>query len=163
MLALRRSFVRYREDTLAGEWQRSGQFCFFNHPISDLGVGTSRIIGRRRARPARGRDRKILGIVMMFAAHKGKTSLGPLYTAWDEVLETSDIITLHSPLTGDAQHDRDGRIPPHEGKPLIINTARGGFMVEDDLERALAEWLVSGAGIDVRGAGQFLPARGPGQ
>ena len=35
----------------------------------------------------------------MFAAHKGKSGLGPLYTPWEEVLETSDIITLHSPLT----------------------------------------------------------------
>src|SRR5688500_13231218 len=45
MLALRRSLVPYREDTLAGEWQRSGQFCFFHHPIYDLGGARIGIIG----------------------------------------------------------------------------------------------------------------------
>ena len=47
----------------------------------------------------------------MFAAHKGKSGLGPLYTPWDEVLETSDILTLHTPLhAGDPRHDRHGRV-----------------------------------------------------
>ena len=34
-------------------------------------------------------------------------------------------------------------------RPLLVNTARGGIVVEDDLERALERGLVSGAGIDV--------------
>ena len=43
-------------------------------------------------------------MVPMFAAHKGKSGLGPLYTPWEEVLETSDVITLHSPAdAGDAR------------------------------------------------------------
>ena len=33
---------------------------------------------------------------VLFAAHKGVKGLGPLYTPWEEVLETSDVITLHS-------------------------------------------------------------------
>ena len=38
------------------------------------------------------------GMRTLFAAHKGVSGLGPLYTPFDEVLETSDVITLHSPL-----------------------------------------------------------------
>ena len=34
-------------------------------------------------------------------------------------------------------------------KPLLINTARGGLVDEDDLVRALDEGLISGAGFDV--------------
>jgi glycerate dehydrogenase len=34
-------------------------------------------------------------------------------------------------------------------RPLLINTARGGLVVEEDLEQALEEGLLSGAGIDV--------------
>jgi glycerate dehydrogenase len=37
MLALRRNLIAYRDDVLNGEWQKSGQFCFFNHAIHDLG------------------------------------------------------------------------------------------------------------------------------
>ena len=99
MLALRRSIIPYREDTLAGEWQKSGQFCFFDHPIRDLRRGAPRHHRRGRAGPAGGRARRAFGMVTMFAAHKGKSGLGPLYTPWEKVLETSDIITLHCPLT----------------------------------------------------------------
>ena len=58
MLALRRNIVPYREDTLAGEWQRSGQFCFFNHSIRDLGGARLGIIGEGVLGPAGGRDRQ---------------------------------------------------------------------------------------------------------
>ncbi len=89
-------------------------------------------------------------MVPLFAAHKGKTGFGPLYTPWQEVLETSDIITLHSPLT---TQTRDMIAMPEflsmKRKPLLINTARGGLVNEADLMRALDDGLISGAGFDV--------------
>jgi glycerate dehydrogenase len=36
---------------------------------------------------------------VLFAAHKNVEGLGPLYTPFETVLEESDIITLHAPLT----------------------------------------------------------------
>jgi glycerate dehydrogenase len=150
MLTLRRNVVPYREDTLAGEWQRSGQFCFFNHPIHDLGGARLGIIGEGVLGQRVAEIAKAFGMVTMFAAHKGKTGLGPLYTPWEEVLETSDIITLHSPLTPET---RNMIAMPEfrrmRRKPLLINTARGGLVDEEDLEKALDEELISGAGIDV--------------
>jgi len=150
MLALRRNIVPFRQDVLDGAWQKSGQFCFFNHPIHDLqgarlGIIGEGVLGQHVADIA-----KAFGMVPLFAAHKGKSGLGPLYTPWDVVLETSDIITLHSPLTPDTR----GMIALPEfrrmrRKPLIINTARGGLVVEEDLVTALDEELISGAGFDV--------------
>ncbi|HHW76528.1 MAG TPA: D-2-hydroxyacid dehydrogenase [Xanthomonadaceae bacterium] len=150
ILALRRNIVAFRDDVLDGEWQKSGQFCFFNHPIHDLwgarlGIIGEGILGQRVAEIARA-----LGMVPLFAAHKGKTGFGPLYTPWQEVLETSDIITLHSPLT---TQTRDMIAMPEflsmKRKPLLINTARGGLVNEADLMRALDDGLISGAGFDV--------------
>ncbi len=150
ILALRRNIVGFRADVLAGEWEKAAQFCFFNHPIHDLhgarlgiiGAGT---LGQRVAELARA-----FGMVPLFAAHKGRPAPGSLYTAWDEVLETSDIITLHCPLTPSSR----GMIGMTEframkRKPLLVNTARGGLVVEEDLEQALDEGLISGAGFDV--------------
>ena len=99
ILALRRNVVAYRESVLAGRWQQSGQFCFFDHPIRDLrgsrlGIMGEGVLGQRVAELG-----KAFGMQPMFAAHKGKSGLGPLYTPWQEVIETSDVITLHSPLT----------------------------------------------------------------
>lgn len=150
MLALRRNLVAYRDDVLAGEWQRSGQFCFFNHAIHDLrgarlGIIGEGVLGQRVADIARA-----FGMVPLFAARKGRTGAGSLYTPWDEMLATSDIITLHCPLTPQTR----GMIAMPEframvRRPLIINTGRGGLVDEAALVQALDEGLIAGAGFDV--------------
>lgn len=150
MLALRRNLIAYRDDVLNGEWQKSGQFCFFNHAIHDLGGMTLGIIGEGVLGQRVAEIGKAFGMRALFAAHKGREGLGPLYTPWDEVLATSDIITIHSPLTLQTR----GMLSMVEframrRKPLIINTARGGLVDEDALVRALDEGLISGIGFDV--------------
>jgi glycerate dehydrogenase len=150
ILALRRNIVAFRSDVLAGEWQKADQFCFFNHSIKDLagarlGIMGEGVLGQRVAEIARA-----FGMIPLFAAHKGVSGLGPLYTPWQQVLESSDIITLHCPLTPQTR----GLIAMPEFRamkrqPLLINTARGGLVDEADLVQALDAGLVSGAGIDV--------------
>jgi glycerate dehydrogenase len=150
ILALRRNIVAYRQDVLDGEWQKAGQFCFFNHPIRDLagsklGIVGEGVLGQRVAELARA-----FGMTPLIAAHKGRSGQGRLYTPWEEVLETSDVITLHCPLTPATR----GMISLPEfrqmkQKPLLINTGRGGLVDENDLVTALDEGLISGAGFDV--------------
>ncbi|KAF5681227.1 transcription factor [Fusarium heterosporum] len=67
----------------------------------------------------------------------------------DEVLVSSDVITVHMPLTpetrgliGYPQMEKMKRTA------IVINTARGGIINEDDLKRALSERLIWGAGLD---------------
>ncbi|MGE4371985.1 MAG: D-2-hydroxyacid dehydrogenase [Xanthobacter sp.] len=150
ILALRRSVVAYRQDVIAGEWQKSGQFCFFNHPISDLSGAKVGIIGSGSIGRSVARLCEAFGMQVMFAAHKGRTGMGALYTPFDEVLETADIITLHAPLTPET---RDMLALPEfrkmARKPIIINTARGGLVHEADVVTALDEGLISGIGFDV--------------
>jgi glycerate dehydrogenase len=150
ILALRRNIVAYRESVLAGRWQQSAQFCYFDFPIRDLagarlGIIGEGVIGQRVADLGRA-----FGMLPMFAAHKGVSGLGPLYTPWQQVLETADVITLHSPLT--PQTRRMLAMPEFEAmkrQPLIVNTARGGLVDEADLVTALDRGLISGAGFDV--------------
>lgn len=161
MLALRRNVIAYREAVLAGRWQQSGQFCFFDYPIHDLagarlGIIGEGVLGQRVAEIARA-----FGMQPLYAAHKGVSGLGPLYTPWQQVLETSDIITLHSPLT---PATRNMLAMPEframKRRPLIINTARGGLVDEADLVAALDAGLISGAGFDVT-VGEPPPADSP--
>ncbi len=150
ILALSRSIPGYRQDVIDGEWQKAGQFCFFNHPIFDLegrkiGIIGEGVIGQGVAKRA-----AAFGMKVMFAAHKGVEGLGPLYTPFDEVIETADVITLHAPLTPQTR----GMIAMPEfrrmkKKPLIINTSRGGLVDEADLVQALEEGLIAGFGFDV--------------
>lgn len=150
ILALRRNLVAYREDVIRGEWQKSGQFCFFNHPIRDLAGSRLGIIGEGALGQSVAAIGRALGMVPLFAAHKGKSGFGRLYTPWDEMLATSDVITLHSPLTSETRNMI--ALPEFRQmarRPLLINTARGGLVDEQALVQALDEGLISGAGFDV--------------
>lgn len=61
------------------------------------------------------------GMVAMFAAHKGVSGLGPLYTPWEEVF---DVITLQPSDPSDAPHDRPARIPPDDQQALADQPIR---------------------------------------
>uniref|UniRef100_UPI0023F7F64A NAD(P)-dependent oxidoreductase n=1 Tax=Caballeronia sp. BR00000012568055 TaxID=2918761 RepID=UPI0023F7F64A len=150
MLALRRNITAYRNDVLTGEWQKSGQFCFFNHAIKDLSGATLGIIGEGVLGQRVAEIAKAFGMKPIFAAHKGRDGLGPLYTPWDEMLATSDVITIHSPLTPQTRNMISTKeFRAMKKAPLLINTARGGLVDEAALVEALDEGLVSGAGFDV--------------
>jgi glycerate dehydrogenase len=149
ILALRRNIVGYRQAVIDGEWQKAGQFCFFSHPIGELAGATLGIMGEGAIGQSVARLGQAFGMTTLFAAHKGVNGLGPLYTPFDEVLERSDIITLHCPLmpstrnmVGMAEFRKMRR------RPLLINTARGGLVVEQDAVQALDEGLISGLGFD---------------
>lgn len=149
ILALRRNIVGYRQDVIDGLWQKSGQFCFFSHPIGELAGATLGIMGEGAIGQSVARLGQAFGMTALFAAHKGVEGLGPLYTPFDEVLERSDVITLHCPLMPSTR----GMIGMAEfrkmrRKPLLINAGRGGLVVERDAVQALDDGLVSGLGFD---------------
>lgn len=150
IFALRRSICAYRDSVNAGRWQNSGQFCYFDYPIRDLAGSTLGVIGDGvlgRAVAAMG---KALGMHVLFSGFKGHKPMGSLYTAFEDVLAHSDIISLHCPLNDETR----GMIGAEEfakmkRKPLLINTARGGLVDEFAVGSALDSGQISGAGFDV--------------
>jgi len=150
ILALRRSLMGYRDAVARGRWQDAGQFCFFDYPIRDLHGSRIGIVGSGAIGQAVAGIATAFGMTPVFAARKDATDVGPGHTPWDEVLETSDVITLHCPLTP-ATRDMIGvtEFRAMKRRPLVINTARGGLINEAALVTALTEGLIAGAAIDV--------------
>jgi glycerate dehydrogenase len=149
ILALRRSIVGYRQDVIDGRWQQEHQFCFFTHHINDLAGSTLGIIGEGSLGQAVARLGQAFGMRTLFAAHKNVQGLGPLYTPWDEVLETSDVITLHSPLLPTTRNMIGAlEFAKMNKKPLLINCGRGGLVNEADLVEALDRGQIAGIGFD---------------
>jgi glycerate dehydrogenase len=150
ILALKRSLIGYRQDVADGAWQKSGQFCFFSHPITGLHGNVLGIIGEGSIGQSVADIGRAFGMKPKFAAHKGVSGLGPLYTPFDEVIETADVITLHCPLM---PQTRDTIAWPEfrrmKRNAILINTARGGLVNEADLGTALRDGLIAGAGFDV--------------
>jgi len=76
--------------------------------------------------------------------------LGFTYVSFEELLQRSDVITLHVPLTKATHHminsENVGLI---KRGALLINTARGGLVDEAALAKALQDGTIAGAGFDV--------------
>jgi glycerate dehydrogenase len=149
IFALRRGIVGYRQDVIDGRWQEAAQFCFFTHPINDLAGSTLGIFGEGALGQGVAKIGQALGMRILFAAHKGVSGLGPLYTPFDEVLETADVISLHCPLMPATRNMIAApEFAKMKKKPLLINCARGGLVNEADLVDALDKGQIAGAGFD---------------
>ncbi|HTC64399.1 MAG TPA: hydroxyacid dehydrogenase [Candidatus Saccharimonadales bacterium] len=114
-----------------------------------IGVIGSGHIGLHVIRIARGFGMHVLA----FDIHRDPflaDLLGFEYATIERLLEESDIVTLHSPLT-DKTHHLLGREEFARMKPgvMIVNTARGGLIDTDALVEALESGKVGGAGLDV--------------
>ena len=150
LLALSRNLIAWRETVQAGRWQRSEQFCLFDHPIRDLHGATLGLIGAGSLGNGVARLAEAFGMRVLRAERRGATTVRPGYSAFAEVLATSDAISLHCPLADDSR-SLIGEAELRSMKPssLLINTARGGIVDEAALIRALREGWIAGAGFDV--------------
>ena len=150
MLALRRSLAAYQQDVKEGEWQKSGQFCFFHHPVHDLAGSTLLLVGTGSIGSKMKRLAEAFDMRVLLAERKGVTEARPGYTLWEQALAEADVISLHCPLTVDTRHliDADA-FALMKKRPVLINTARGNIVDEEALEAALLSGQISAAGFDV--------------
>jgi glycerate dehydrogenase len=149
LLALVRGLVQHRDSVLDGRWTNGGQFVVFAAPIRDLSTLRLGLIGSGAiARQVADRARA-LGMDVVFAARKGAEA-GDGKLAFRDVLATSDVLSLHCPLTSDTRHllnaETLGWLKPGA---FLINTARGALIDEAALDAALDSGQVGGAGLDV--------------
>jgi glycerate dehydrogenase len=150
IFALRRSILAYRDAVRAGRWIEAAQFCFFDHPVRDLAGSTLGIIGDGVLGKAVAEVARALGMQVLFATYKGTTGMGPLYTPFEEVLERSDVITLHCPLLPSTRNMIAApEFARMKRRPLLVNTARGGLVDEHALAAALRSGQIGGAAFDV--------------
>ena len=113
-----------------------------------LGIAGPGRIGRAVARRARAFGMTVIAFGRS-PRQEGDTE-DPPRVSFDELLRRSDVVSLHLPLTEETRglFDRDtfARMKPGA---ILLNTARGGLVVETALTRALDEGLIAGAGLDV--------------
>lgn len=150
ILALRRNIVAYHQAVRHGRWQEANQFCFFDYPIKNLAGSSLGIIGDGVLGKAVAEIAKAFGMTVYFSAYKGLTNMGPLYTPFDEVLQRSDIISIHCPLFNSTRNMIDeAEFKKMKPECLLINTARGGIVNETALYHALVDKQIAGAAFDV--------------
>lgn len=150
MLGALRAALHYHNKVVDGSWEQSGSFCLMDVPLIDLedktlgiiGVGT---IGERVTEIA-----KAFGMKVLWAEHQGKTPRNEDYTDFETVLATSDVISLHCPLTEKTEHlINQDTLAKMKQKPLVVNVARGGVVDSHAMAAAVENGQVMGYATDV--------------
>lgn len=149
--ALKHRLIDYHRDQLLTErWATCGQFCYVDYPISDVQGSTLGIIGRGCIGNEVARLAQAVGMRVLFAEHQHATTIREGYTAFDEVLEQSDVISLHCPLTPQTEQLINAKtLALMKPNACLINTGRGGLINEADLLQALQSGKLAGAALDV--------------
>jgi glyoxylate reductase len=107
------------------------------------------IIGRGRIGRAVGARAPAFGMTAVYAT-RGARSKDLTEMSLDELLISSDVVSIHSPLTDSNRHLLDRRaFARMKRSAFLINTARGPIVDEEGLAWALQERLISGAALDV--------------
>ena len=144
--------LRYYDDYVkSGEYAMSDIFTHLGRPFWEIhgkrwgiiGLGT---IGRRVAQVA-----ESFGCDVIYYSTSGieREEKYPKYPL-DELLKTSDIVSIHAPLNEKTKNlitiRELGMMKKHA---LLLNLGRGGIVNEKDLAIALDSDLIGGAGLDV--------------
>jgi glyoxylate reductase len=146
ILAATRLASEAERDLRAGRWEGWG---FMDHLARDVHGGILGLVGygriaRQVARRAEGFGMEVL--------HHTRTPTGfPGYIGTlDELLSTSDVVSLHVPLSEGTRH-LIGAAQLATMKPtgVLVNTARGPVVDEEALADALESGTIFAAGLDV--------------
>jgi len=142
----------------ADQYVRDGKFERWETTLllgTELSRKTIGIVGLGRI--GRAVARRALGFGMDVVYHNRSRANPTLerqasarYVDLDELLETSDVVSLHCPHNEDSHHLIDAEaLTTMKSSALLVNTARGPVVDEAALVEALADGEIAGAGLDV--------------
>lgn len=150
MLATARRLGEAERTVRAGAWRGWGMLDLLGFDVyrRTLGIVGAGRIGAAVARRARGFDMPVL----YHSRHRnpGIEEFGAKQVSLYELLEQSDFVSLHTPLTEDTRQLIDGKaIARMKHGAILINTARGAVVDQVEMIRALREGRLAAAGLDV--------------
>lgn len=159
LLELCQHVQRHSDSVMEGKWARSTHFSYWNYPLIELAGKTMGIVGFGDI------GKKVADIATAFDMHvvaysRTQTDQSHRHNfRWvglDELLEQSDVVSLHCPLTPQTQGIINAKaLSKMKSSAFLLNTSRGALVEEDSLAAALNNRNLAGAGLDV------LPAEPP--
>src|SRR5271169_1580485 len=148
LFALCRQIPAADRSTQAGKWEKS-RFMGVELTGKTLGIIGCGNVGASVAVRALGLRMKVLAYDPFLSAERA-VDLGVEKATLDELLAAADFVTLHTPLTDATKNLIDAAaLARMKRGARLINCARGGLVVEEDLAVALDGGHVAGAAIDV--------------
>ncbi len=153
ILELTQHVQAHSDSVFAGEWAESKDFCYWNFPLIELAGKTIGIIGFGTI------GQKVADVATAFGMNVLGNSRNPTeqshrknfqWASIPEILEKSDIISIHCPLTKETEGlFNTSNLLKMKSSAFLINTSRGPIVVDADLAEALNKGIIAGAAIDV--------------
>jgi lactate dehydrogenase-like 2-hydroxyacid dehydrogenase len=135
-----------------GKWKTWGPMLLLGPDVhhATLGVLGFGRIGREVAKRGRGFDMQVLYYDVMPASPEDEARLGARRASLDEVLASSDFISLHVNLTPETHHMMNRTaFAKMKRSAILVNASRGPVVDPDDLYDALRDGVIAGAALDV--------------
>lgn len=151
LLELTRGTALHSQGVKQGEWGRRGWCYWQKAPVALAGM-TLGIIGFGAIGQAMGRYGNALKMtVLAFSpSRRVKVDYPFMYVSLSELFKSSDVISLHCPLTPDTFHIINAEtLSGMKNGAYLINTARGSLVDEQAAARALENGKLAGLGTDV--------------
>ena len=152
MLAVLKRVVRFHNDVVAGKWRvgNAAEIRVYELSGRRLGIVGLGNIGKKVVRRAAAFDMKIQYYDIRRLSEAEEDALGVRFVLFDELLRTSDVVSLHVPLDDSTRNLIGAReLGLMKPETVIINTCRGPVIEENALYDALKSGRIAGAGLDV--------------
>lgn len=157
ILACSRKVCQLNSLVKSGTWDFKSQRPLYRLRGRTLGLVGLGKIPRRLVEKVKAYDFNLLAYDP-YADSSQAEKLGVKLVEWRELLEESEIISVHAPLTDETRGMLDyEHFKMMKKAPILVNTARGGLIKEADLVRAMREGLVGSVGLDVLETEEFDP------
>lgn len=133
-----------------GLWQKNDTFCLLKNDITEVAEKTLGIIGYGDLGESVHTIAKAFGMNVMIAERQHASSIRENRHSFNDVLKEADIITLHCPQTPETENIiNKNTLALMKPSAMLINTARGGIINNDDLLLALQNNVIAYAALDV--------------
>ncbi len=150
ILTVFNSIPEFSEDIKNKLWQKSPVFTMLNHHFSELKGKNLGIIGYGSIGKRVAEIGKSFGMNILICESLINKNLSSARLPFKEILQHSDILTIHTPLTEQTKnliYEKELKIMKKTA--VLINTARGGIVNEQDLYEALKNREIRYAALDV--------------
>jgi len=144
----------HAQQAAQGKWSEAKDWCYWDRPLLELdgltmGIVGYGAIGRYVAELARAFGMKILAT----SRKRQETGSDIRWVPLDELLGSSDVVSLHCPLTDETRSIINARsLALMKPTAFLINTSRGPLINEPALAAALHAGQIAGAALDVLSA-----------
>lgn len=149
LLNLLGAIDKYTASVAAGDWVKSKSFTYFPYPTYELNGKTFGVYGYGNIGKMVAKIADAFGANVIICTRTPPENCPYPLVSKEELFKTSDIISLHCPLTEATQKlINESTLSLMKRNAVLINTARGGLVDEAALANALNSGKIAGACVD---------------